>query len=469
MHRICTLANRLKLAAPLVVVMMSTTPAFAQTICNAGDQIVVGYVELTGSCTINGSLTIQGGVVKANFAAAPTAVLRVHGNVSITGTGALWVEGGTFEIQQDYAQHRSILAADDATIVWKSTSVSLNQGSGVKSLIYNAHDRSKTFVVDSTLDTTHSWLISNQLEDSTLVGIRTQHVPTEIYVKGRSTVSIAEPTSYTGVWLEFASGTTGTLDLPVQTDGAGHWQAYSWRVGRGTSALAGVGWLLQIADARVGLGMESHSGSRIAVNGQGRPTFGEIKIGYHVSGGVQTLSGLSAGLQSDKILGGDQLTLRNVELGPIAWQIYAHDRATLTINSSVLNEIGAATGGNITVRDSIMQFGTIASLGSGAASIAIYNSQIHSQAIEAMRDGVVHIYDSPVFGATVIAHEALSAVNFHRGALLRNRSNACPLILDGFVDVSGVPICNPFLAPDAAVTKAGSGQISCDSTFDCHW
>ena len=65
----------------LAALSVTAAPAFAQSICNAGNQVVVRLVEITSSCTVTGSLTIQGGMVRANFAAAPTASLRVEGNV----------------------------------------------------------------------------------------------------------------------------------------------------------------------------------------------------------------------------------------------------------------------------------------------------------------------------------------------------------------------------------------------------
>ena len=452
----------------VIAVFAAASAADAQSICNAGDQVVNGRVDITQSCTITGSLTIQSGMVNVNYTATPTAVFKVAGNITVSGFAALWIEGGKFEIQQDYSQHRKMSSTNDATIVLKSTTVVLNQGPGLKYLFYDAFDRSKMFAVDSTLDRTTSWLIANQFGDSRLLGIRTRSVPTEVYVKGNSTVTIADPTSTTGVWLDFGNGATGTVDLPAQTGADGHLQAYSWRIGRGTSGLTGVGWQLEIANASVGLGLESHTGSRITVNGRGAPATGEVKIAYHADSGTQSLSGLGGGLQN-KTLGGTQLTLQNVDLGLIAWQLYAHDNATLSVTSSIVNEIGVASGGRLTIRDSIIQFGAVSSLGSNAAQIDIHNSQIYSQTIEALRDGVVNIHDSAVFGSVVVAHEGASAVNFHRGALLTNSVAACPLVISQMMNIWGVPICNPFLAPGASVTKAGAGQVSCDSTFACSW
>ena len=463
----------LRLAGPLILALavsyVTASPALAQSICNAGDQVVLSPIEITESCTITGSLTIHGGgLLRADFNANPTAVLRVEGNVSVGGSGVLWIDRGTLEIQQDYNRHRDMWTTDDATVILHETTVVLNQGVGLKYMVYNAFDRSKLFVVGATLDRTSSWLISNHYGYSGLTAIGTVHVPTEIYVKEGSTVRIAEPTSNTGVWMDFENGAAGVVDLPEQVGSNGELQPYSWRFGRGSAGVSGVGWQLEIANASIGLGLESHGGSHLTVNGQGVPASGELKISYHVDAGVQTLSGLAVGLQNTT-LGGDQLTLNRVQLGPISWQIYAHENEMLSIYSSIVNEVGVSAGGHITVYDSIIQFGGVTSLGSSAASIAVHNSQIHSQTIQTLRDGIINLYDSAVFGAAVVAHEATSAIHFHRGAMLQNLSDACPLVLADMVDEWGVPKCNPFLAPGAEVTRAGSGPVSCDATYGCTW
>ena len=141
----------------------------------------------------------------------------------------------------------------------------------------------------------------------------------------------------------------------------------------------------------------------------------------------------------------------------------------LQIFSSVLNEIGVSAGGHITVYDSIFQFAGIESLGSGGASIEVYDSQIHSQTIQALRDGTVTIHNSAVYGAAVVTHEPTSAVHFDGGAFLPNATDLCELNLDTMVDDWGVPNCNPWLAPGAEVTRAGSGPTTCAGTFYCAW
>src|SRR5687767_7725617 len=151
----------------LAALFVTASPTFAQSICNAGNQVVTTRVDITASCTITGSLAIHGGMVKVDFSAAPTAVFRVEGNVGVHGAGILWIEGGTFEIQQDYNRHRELLTTDDTTVILKSTRVVVNQGEGLKYLLHYAVDRSKMLVVNSTLDRTTSWVISDCREQST--------------------------------------------------------------------------------------------------------------------------------------------------------------------------------------------------------------------------------------------------------------------------------------------------------------
>ena len=317
-------ARRVTALAGIVVAVcvVSASSAFAQSICNAGSQTVTTWVDITASCTITGSLTITTGVVKVNFSAAPTAVLRVQGDISISGRGVLWVEGGTFEIQQAFNRHRKLSSTDDAIVILKNTTVVVNQGDGLRYLVHFASGRSKMFVVNSTLDRTRNWLLSDQKGQSMLVSIGSLDLPTEIYVKENSTVSIADPRTQSGVWLDFADGASGTVDLPIQSDADGELQPYSWRFGRDSAGVSGVGWQLEIANASVGLGLECHPGAQLTVNGRGVPASGEVKIAYYASSGVQTLSGLAIGLQNRTV--GSNLTLRNVELGPIAWQVYAY-------------------------------------------------------------------------------------------------------------------------------------------------
>ena len=448
----------------------SSFVANAETLCDNGDQVLTdGRITLSDSCTITGSLTIHGGgQLVTDFTLNSDAVLRIEGDVNVGGNGVLWVENGALEIQQDYNRHRSMLTTDDALVVLRDTQLVLNQGDGVKTMVYDSFDRSRMMVVNSQIDKTDSWLLSNHFSESELVVIDSTDLPTEIYVKEASSVSISGPTTTTGIWLDLYAGTSGTIALPRQVDESGERVPYSWQAGQNGEGLQGVQWNLEIANAAVGLGIESQHGSNIAIVGQGVPDTGELTIAYHVEEGVTELRDLGVGLQH-RILGDGQLTLNNVHLGPIAWQIYAHENEMLNIHTSIVNEVGVSAGGHITVHDSILQFGSLSSLGSGAASITVNNSQVYSQAIEALRDGVIEVFDSAVYGAQVVSHTVDSVVSFQGGAFLPNSLDDCPLDLDEILDEFGVPICNPFLQPGAVVERAGEGTATCDGTVGCDW
>lgn len=443
----------------------------AASICNAGDQVITSStVVLTQSCTITGSLTVYGGgKLVANYAGQPGATLEVQGDVLVGGDAILQVEGGVFQMQQDYSRHRKMSSYDRSMIVLKNTSVVLNQGVGTKYMEYDAFDKSQMLVEGATLDRTTSWLLASFFGSSQLSASNSLHVPTEAYAKQGSTLSISGATSDLGVWLVFDGQAMGTLDLPAQTDASGQLVAYSWQVGRKSTGLKNVPWQINISNAKVGVGIESFGGSQITVNGKGVPASGEMRLAYHVGPGSQTLTGLTVGLQNRSLNNG-QLTLKNLQIGPVGWQIYADiNGGVVDIYNSIVNEVGAASGGLARVHNSILQLGGLATLGAAAATIEVYNSQIHSQSIEALRDGVIKIYDSAVYGSAVVSHTNQSLISFTRGAFLTNAAGACPLDLQQIFDQWGVPRCNPYLAPGAAVTLAGGGAATCASTVNCAW
>ncbi|MFO1434706.1 MAG: hypothetical protein U1F76_32270, partial [Candidatus Competibacteraceae bacterium] len=324
---------------------------------------------------------------------------------------------------------------------------------------------SQMIVVNSRLDNMRDWLLANFFGHSKLIAIDSIKLPTEIYVKEGSTIQVSGVTN-SGIWLDLIAGMSGTLDLPTQADGNGRLQAFSWSVGRNSPNLTGVPWQLEVAGAMPGLGVESHEGSRVTINGVGVPGSGELRIAYHVESGTHTLSNLRVGLQH-AILDNGRLILYNVQTGLVGWQIYVQDNEMLTITDSVLNEVGATVNGHVQVYNSILQFAAAEALGWNS-TVDIYNSQIHSQTIQALRNGIVNIYDSAIYGAALVAHETTSEIHLHNGALLQNASGACPFE-PGIFDQWGVPSCNPFVAPGATVSKAGQGVFTCTGTVNCNW
>jgi hypothetical protein len=236
---------------------------------------------------------------------------------------------------------------------------------------------------------------------------------------------------------------------------------FSWRIGAGNGL--NVGWLLQVENAQPGLGLEIKPGTALTVNGNGSqaPATGELKISYFVSS-REILDGLKAGLQNRTI--SDRLTLKNVQLGPIAWQIYAGDAADLTIRNSVINEIGIfGRSARVLVERSILQLAVLAALAPGS-SLTINNSEIWNQSVEVANQAQVSIADSQIFGGLYHARHADSRISI-KGGTFRDNPGSC--LQGSMVDIAtGQPKCNPFSAPGRP-RKAGSGTVACSGTQNC--
>lgn len=452
--------------ATLGLLCIPLASAAAPSLCNAGDQTLLQAVSISQSCFVTGNLNIgSGGRLVVDFSGDNSQVFAVAGNITMTGNASLQVQGGTFAIQQDYNRHRLVQTFGSATIVLRDTRVSVNQGPGLKYMVYNAFDDSQMFAVNSRLDNTTDWLLANFFGHSKLTAIDAVKVPTEIYVKEASTVKVSGTTN-SGIWLDLVPGMSGTINLPLQADAGGNLQPFSWSVGRESPTLANVPWQLTVAGASPGLGVESHEGSLVTINGQGWPSNGELRISYDVESGTKTLGNLGVGLQNINMESG-RLVLNNVQLGLVAWQVYAIGNQMLTISNSVLNEVGASANGHVQVNDSILQFAGATALGTNS-TVDIARSQIYSQTIEAMQNGVVTIRDSAIYGAALVTTEPTSRINVYDGAFLQNASGSCPFS-SASMTPAGVPLCNPFLAPGASVTKAGLGVFTCTRTINCNW
>ena len=65
--------------------------------------------------------------------------------------------------------------------------------------------------------------------------------------------------------------------------------------------------------------------TQLTINGAGFPNTGELKVALMFANGTDTLQNLYVGLQNTTVDNGANgfVTLSNVNLGPVAWQIYA--------------------------------------------------------------------------------------------------------------------------------------------------
>ncbi len=170
-------------------------------------------------------------------------------------------------------------------------------------------------------------------------------------------------------------------------------------------------------------------------------------------GSRETLDGLKAGLQNRQI--SDRLTLKDVQLGPIAWQIYVGDNADLTIENSTINEIGFfGRNAKVPVERSVLQLAVLAALGPGS-SLDIRDSDIWNQTIEVANKGKVSIAGSRVHG--MLFHTRDSGFEyFHRRRIVRRESRALHPSNDGEHRDRSAEVQSVQAAGNAA--RGGSGQ-----------
>ncbi|MEO8755974.1 MAG: hypothetical protein ABI624_25220, partial [Casimicrobiaceae bacterium] len=153
-----------------------------------------------------------------------------------------------------------------------------------------------------------------------------------------------------------------------------------------------------------------------------------------------------------------------VQLGPIAWQVYAGDDARLTIRDSTINEIGIfGKNAAVVVDHCVLQLAVLAALGSGS-SLEIANSETWNQSIEAASDASVAIANSNVYGSLLNARDAASAIAISGGTF---QANPAGCTQDTMVNIStGQPQCNPF-RPPGLPQRTGPGKITCVATAGC--
>lgn len=424
-------------------------------------------VTLDEDCIIGGDLTVTGNaVLHFDYTRRNGGRLVVGGNVIVQDDAKLWIEGrpgesAVFVVDNEFSQQRSMTSRDGATIkldhVEFRTQKSRDRGKGSVSMSYEARNRSSLEVTDSMLVEEESWLLANLHDSAKLTIADTQHVPTEIYIRDASSAKISGSGTRTGAWLD-AGGAKGTLKLP-DVNGP-----FSWQIGAGTGL--DVGWSLQIDHAQPGIGIEVKPASSLMITGNGAraPATGELKISYFVAGSQETLDGLKAGLQNRKV--SDRLTLKDVQLGPIAWQIYAGDNSDLSINNSTINEIGIfGKDAKVRVEHSVLQLAVLAVLAPGS-SLDIRDSEIWNQRIEVANKGRVSIANSKIHGTLFHARDGGSNIFIESGSFYENPAGCTVATMVNIA--TGQPKCNPFRPPELPRSE-GVGKVECRGTEGCSW
>lgn len=436
--------------------------------CNPRQPMTVsGRLTLNGDCTVGGDLTVTGNaVLHFDYTEGKGGRLVVGGNVIVQDHAMLWIQGrpdgrAIFVVDNEFSQQRSMTSKGDATIkldqVEFRTQQSAGAGKGSIYMSYEARNRSSFEVTGSTLVVEDSWLLANLHDSAKLTIANSQHVPTEIYVKDSSSTKISGPGTRTGVWLD-AGGAKGNLKLP-DVNGP-----FSWQIGAGRGL--DVGWSFQVNSAQPGIGIEVKPGSALTITGNGTraPATGELKISYFVVGSRETLDGLESGLQNRTI--SDRLTLEDVQLGPIAWQIYAGNNADVTIKNSTINEIGIfGRDAKVRVEHTVLQLAVLAALGPGS-SLDIRKSEVWNQTIEAANKGRVSIADSKIYGTLFHVRDSDSSISIEGGSFYENPARCTPATMVNIA--TGQPRCNPFRTPGLP-RVAGAGRVECVGTDGCKW
>jgi hypothetical protein len=452
--------DTLAMAALSAALALAVTPAWAQPLCSHPELIVVNEaVTIDEDCEINGRIAVgPGGVLLIQ-----NSNLIVRGDIFLFANGQMVVDSSTLAIDNQFNIDNIIDTSGTATLIFSNSELKTNIISGNNFFMgYFGRDDSTLIVSNSFLDVSDSWLISSFKNRSKLMTMGGDHLPSEVVVLNESTATLG-PGTDTGLWLPFEPGTKATLHLPDQSS-----ETYSWQFGRDTSQTQGIGYQVNVIDAKVRLHIQSRPYSDVVIFGHGEngPDKGELTVGYYILGTTtpETVSGLRPGYRPFRQLThqGRNLELWNVKLTPTGWNVYVvNNPALVTVENSIVNEVTSERSGNVEVRNSVVQLSAIAS-NLGGSSMVIRDSHIFSQLILATGPADIELYDSFIHGSALEAKDG--ATIFISGGLLLPNGDGDPCNEGNAIDDSGVPRCNPFLENGGlpTITTTGGGQVIFD-------
>jgi hypothetical protein len=456
-------------AVALTAGIMCGTAVGATTTCPiSGITSSSEVINLKNNCNILGNVNLSGSAVLTMTG----ATLNINGNLVLNGNASFGIMNGILAfLQNNYNEYSITLNGHSNLLLMNSSFVTNATQSNNFSMALQANDYSTIDVENSNLDTvTGSWLLANIGNNSTLNMIDSQNLPTEIYPADSASVSVSGSV-FSGVWLDFASGSSGTVDIPTQNSQG----IYSFHFGPST----GIGYSVNIGSSQGRLGLNSYPGATTIVNGNGSSAVNDVEVvfGYYVENntGPVSINDLSVGSSVTRQFTdqGRNLQLNNVNLNPFSWQVYVSQSNgfPVSITNSTINEIAAFTNGLVNVSDSTLQLAVAGAVGPGSI-MNIANTQIWSQAVEAENGGQMTITNSELNGNFVSAAGAGSAITMVGVDASRNGAppQSCAAV-DGFPpNVNGVPLCNPFnplyqcvevVPPSGGATITATPSLSC--------
>ncbi|PYR70443.1 MAG: hypothetical protein DMF87_21165 [Acidobacteria bacterium] len=416
-------------------------------------------LTITGACTVEGDITLQG----ASLLTIRDARFVLRGNLTAGDSAIVYVQSTEFIVDNSFSTQWSMTTLGTALLWFNKVQFRSSEKTDANYFMaYLARNSSKLWVTDSALPTATSFFLARAINTAQIVVTRSQNFPSEIFVENQASVRVAGGTDTT-LWLPFDIGARATLTLPDQSAGP-----YSWNFGRSTPGVVGIGYDVAIVDSLVRLGVNSRPWSQVTIVGTGKGPpdgSGEISIGYSLNAVFtpQTISGLRPGYQAFTQLThqGRSLVLQNVELDPVGWSVWVSAGPGLvTIRDSILNEV-ASWSGNVEVQTSVLQWAVLGSNGPGS-SVVVRDSSISSQLIFANAGGHIEVHDSIVTGSPLAANDASTVSVF--GGQLETSGSVRPCDWSTGLTSSGVPLCNPFVAPGVlpSVTTVASGQVIID-------
>ena len=416
-----------------------------------GNDTISNITTITGGCIINGNLVIlNNGALQVDLTGGQPDTFVVRGNILLQGNATLYIHadsgstGAQFIVSNSSNNQRTITTQGTSRVILQYVEFRTQEGdlsnAGSYSMNYDAQDSSAFWSTGCWLNPQTAWLLCNLTNKSSFSGYESNEVPTEIYVQDSARMSVHGTNTKIGVWLLFAT-TTDTLNLPNQT-GAN----FNWQVGQGTGGVNASQWFLNVDSAKPGLGVQVQPFAKVVVNGTGLPATGEIHANLLFAGGTDTVENLGAGLQNINVAKG-RLTLNNVNLGPIGWQLYSVSDENLHIRNSLVNELGVVGPHNTVVVDSsILQLATLSALGSGSSTVTVNNTDIWSQAIISASGCALVLNNCNVTGSW-FSSDGVGHTTVNGGCFFANPTGCTQ---NTMVNIStGIPNCNPFIPAGA--------------------
>ena len=464
-------------ATSLATITVSTTPLTALHCPSGGFSgltITDGSMnDLKESCTVNGTLVIGGiGTNASLLNIGQSIVLTVAGNINLSGSGVLSVNGGTLALANQSNLQWNISATDNANISMVNATVNTNAlgTRNLTSALY-ANGGANVQVSSSTTNSKNNWLLAKLAGSSSLTSANST-VPNEIYLNGQNSVSITGHQTLQGVHLGFASGSSGTLTLPNTST------YYTWSAGSSTGLQ--VGWNLTVTDAQPGLSIESHAGSNWTIVGA-NVLKKEVGISLNLDPATAPTSLVTLSQLPLGIVGAGtpysltfpwssqpQLTLNNVNLGPLAWQIYVGSGpapVNAQISNSAINEIGVIAG-NLTVTNSTLQLAELDPVGPKSV-MNIQGSYIWNHIVQASSGGQVTIQNSTIHGNLFSANGCnsgiCSAITLTSVTEAKNGTQStCSGDITNIIQPNGTPLCDPLnpLQGTSTFTTSSGGVIN---------